>query len=734
MKVFYPILLAGILVLGSFGAAALSDGDVKQMRITVSFQQPILEEQGECIKVSLDNANSVLMKPHKPVLPAYVKKIVFPFGTEIKHVSCKVHNIKQKTVSKELISAPEPVLAGIDTIDAVWKKKQETVYDNSPFPDKLYEYDVGCGLQGEKRNVIVKIKVFPVQYIPEKKTINWASDVEIEIEYKEPQHPFVFDDEYPLVVIGPEEFSNELTPLISHKNSNGISSIFVSLDDIYNGIYFPAEGRDDQEKIKYFIKNAIENWGTSYVLLVGGSQKLPVRTTHVHIDSSPPDNEVFVSDLYYADIYNETGGFCSWDSNGNNVFGEYNWGNSHLTDEIDLYPDVYLGRLACINENEVETAVNKIIAYENNQAYTQDWFTNLVVCGGDSFPGDNNGVDEGEFVNQAVIDIMDGFIPDKIWASNGRLTGMFPTGAQEISEAINSGAGFVDFSGHGNTYVWATHPHEDHNTWIPTPMGGYLNSPHVTGLSNGNKLPIIAIGACSTSKFNSDSDCFAWSFISNPNGGGIGTFGAAALGWAYMGEWVTSGLIEGMVIKTFEAYKEESATTFGEMWGRAIINYISPGMEDVDYKTVEEWEPLGDPSLAIAGQSQAPEKPAKPSGPTSGRIRKTYTYSSTTTDPDNDQIYYLFDWGDGSYSGWLGPYSSGDTVEASHTWTKRGTYEIRVKAKDEHGVQSEWSDPLPVSMPRGKMLFYQHFLYLIEKIFPRIYLFIQYLLENTGYH
>jgi hypothetical protein len=34
-----------------------------------------------------------------------------------------------------------------------------------------------------------------------------------------------------------------------------------------------------------------------------------------------------------------------------------------------------------------------------------------------------------------------------------------------------------------------------------------------------------------------------------------------------------------------------------------------------------------------------------------------------------DEIYYLFDWGDGTDIGWLGPYDSVDTVTASHTWT-----------------------------------------------------------------
>jgi hypothetical protein len=97
--------------------------------------------------------------------------------------------------------------------------------------------------------------------------------------------------------------------------------------------------------------------------------------------------------------------------------------------------------------------------------------------------------------------------------------------------------------------------------------------------------------------------------------------------------------------------------------------------------------------------NQAPNKPSRPSGPSSGQTGTEYTYTSITTDPDDDNVYYFLDWGDGTGSGWLGPYNSGEGVSTTHTWTSPGGYEIKVKAKDINGAQSEWSDSLPVSMP-----------------------------------
>jgi hypothetical protein len=66
-------------------------------------------------------------------------------------------------------------------------------------------------------------------------------------------------------------------------------------------------------------------------------------------------------------------------------------------------------------------------------------------------------------------------------------------------------------------------------------------------------------------------------------------------------------------------------------------------------------------------------------------------------------MYYLYDWGDGTTSNWVKQQDSGDGV-ATHTWTLRGTYEVKVKAKDIYGVESDWSEPLPITMPKNLLL------------------------------
>ena len=96
-----------------------------------------------------------------------------------------------------------------------------------------------------------------------------------------------------------------------------------------------------------------------------------------------------------------------------------------------------------------------------------------------------------------------------------------------------------------------------------------------------------------------------------------------------------------------------------------------------------------------------PDIPEKPGGEKNGKTGDEYEYSTSTTDPEGDQIYYLFNWNDETDSGWLGPYNSGETCYASHSWSHDGTYIVRAKAKDEHGAETGWSEPLNVVMPKA---------------------------------
>lgn len=49
-----------------------------------------------------------------------------------------------------------------------------------------------------------------------------------------------------------------------------------------------------------------------------------------------------------------------------------------------------------------------------------------------------------------------------------------------------------------------------------------------------------------------------------------------------------------------------------------------------------------------------------------------------------------------------------------HQWEKRGDYQIMVKAKDEHGLQTAWSDTFIVTMPKTRQIIGPRFQRILE--------------------
>ncbi len=421
-------------------------------------------------------------------------------------------------------------------------------------------------------------------------------------------------DTYDLLIISPSFFINELRPLVKHKNDHNINTKLAILCDIYE--LFP--GGDEAEQIKYFIKHAIESWDVKYVLLVGGRKPsisgeewlLPVRYSHIEDNIATHENR-FISDLYFADIYDEHGNFSSWDTNENGVFSEW-LANQTADDIMDLYPDVYVGRLPCRNKMEVRIMVRKIIRYERKPC-DDSWFKRMVVAGGDTYTF--NDYYGGEVANQEALDKMPGFEPVKLWTSDGSLQSW-----RDVVSAINKGCGFLYFAGHGSPAAWGTHPPLDNTTWI---FG--LKLRYMPFLINGNKLPVCVVGGCHNSMFNISLfhlswtyglpvyECWSWTLTRNVFGGSIATLGCTGLGYGKEDKQDPSqgGGGDLLDVLFFSEYGEHQVDILGEAWGNAISSYIDQypinwnqhAFNDtaLDAKTVQEWVLLGDPSLKIGG-------------------------------------------------------------------------------------------------------------------------------------
>jgi hypothetical protein len=85
------------------------------------------------------------------------------------------------------------------------------------------------------------------------------------------------------------------------------------------------------------------------------------------------------------------------------------------------------------------------------------------------------------------------------------------------------------------------------------------------------------------------------------------------------------------------------------------------------------------------------------------------------------------DWGDESFSDWLGPYNSGQIANVSHHWNNTGSFNVRVKAKDSDDDESNWSEPLVVTMPKNKLYINRPILNFLQQ-YPNLFPLLRQLL------
>ncbi len=625
------VVVIGVMLLGTSTLAGINapflesteKGCLEKITLSAKFSSPKSEEHHEYLVIDGSNDMTYLMHEGSPILPFKTEVLTFPAGTKIVRVDATTSDVHTMQLDKKLQPAPKPVPYNMEYAHVEITGGE--IYQSSElYPSDWVSYHIGVGIEGDEHVIVLSIHAYPVRYMPLTNELHYVGAIEIEVIYETPSQPLFMNDAYDLVIIAPSEFSDALQPLVNHKESYGVATKLVTLDEIYGGNYFAVNGRDDAEKVKYFIKNVVEEWGIHYVMLVGGRHGgmreaqwwCPVRYAYLDVGD---DDKCFLSDLYFADFYKYDDGeiaFEDWDSNANSIFGEWNYGGKDI---VDMHPDVCIGRLACRTEFEVTIMVEKIIAYET-AAYGQSWSKRHAGIGGDTFSGDE--WYDGEETVAQVIGYLGplGYDFTTLFTSDGTLAQ-----GKDIINAVNEGCGFLQFEGHGTPTSWATHNPQSEEWDV------YINEISFTSFENKDMYPVCVVGGCSNSKFDitvldlldlknlkatlehgsAGLECFSWWMTRKIDGGSIATIGCTSYGYGKRGDSDHDGIFDGIQyrggfidIQFFRMYAQEGKGILGEAHAAAITSYLTkfPPMTDkIDGKTVEEWALLGDPSLKIGG-------------------------------------------------------------------------------------------------------------------------------------
>jgi hypothetical protein len=340
---------------------------------------------------------------------------------------------------------------------------------------------------------------------------------------------------------------------------------------------------------------------------------VPVRYTNIRKSGNLYDPGA-LSDLYYADIYDGEGNFSSWDPDGDGIYAK--WDNRPGRDVLDLNPDVYVGRLACRNKNQVKIVVKKIINYETNTPNSKEWYKTMIGISGQSHAW-YSGQPDGEYLTDTGMSYVDHMIDEEVrcYASNEGTSGPLPI-IKDATKAISKGARFVYFSGHGSPLTWVTHPADTTDEWMER-----INTKDLWRCFNLKKLPVVVVGGCHDAQFNISfwttlksndiesyrfywtygrpgTSCFCWKLMILPWGGAVATIGGTGLTSSLVGNPDTGN--GKLATNFFYEIGQEGANTFGEAFAGSIQKFIDENTIGLwTSHVITIWNALGDPSLKL---------------------------------------------------------------------------------------------------------------------------------------
>ena len=379
-----------------------------------------------------------------------------------------------------------------------------------------------------------------------------------------------------------------------------------------------------------------------------------------------PGDYVLIDDLYFYD-YDPTG---------------------LEIDSGDLKPEVCVGR-ACVDSiSDIQNFVSKTLRYLNTDINSDDFLKNVLLVDNDD--NSNHGVKALDRIQNNYLEGA-GFTCGKYYQNLYKILD-----AKDILLNQDSTNVFI-YTGHGSA-----------EGYIADIM--FLDKNDVDIFQNTNPFFEYS-GACTVGAFDYN-DCYAECVtVKTPNG-------------AFAGIWHTR--------LAWQNYYQSMNYFFDAIcnWGYSIGQAFRYQLQKScgDYRMLAEsgsitHNLLGDPAVKIKvpNQNQAPNIPDIITEGIDGVVGSSYEFEVFTTDPDGESVEYGWDWdGNDEVDEWYGPYDSGETVKISYSWDETGNYQIKVKARDNRGMDSGWSDSIKVTMPKLKpkvIISFESFL----TNFPKLY-------------
>ncbi len=373
------------------------------------------------------------------------------------------------------------------------------------------------------------------------------------------------------VIVTTDEHAPYFQELADWKTQKGVPAVVRTVSWI--NANYPG-GCDTAERIRFFLQDAYALWGTTYVLLGGDTEFVPVRygrTAYYGGESIP-------TDLYYSDLDG------NWNADGDALFGEGYRTEEEPGDGVDLYPDVFVGRAPVSNVVDVEAFLDKCEAYRESPV--PHFVDRNLYLGEVLFPYD---WESGPYSLDGAADIVEPGLPSvpgqisnvALYANWSSFPESYPISAAAAAESLEQGYNLNVHVGHGNKDI------------MRVGVNNYITMSGMSGLTNGiDKAGFLWLLDCTSSAI--DFDCIAERAIINPTGGGFATLGPTRYAFPttcrdYYWDWLDLLYVSGC---------QEIGPLLG-MTTTLHASFAESGRDNTDRWTQFSMLLLGDPEIAM---------------------------------------------------------------------------------------------------------------------------------------
>ena len=519
--------------------------------------------------------------PGKPSLPEVAVTLAIPASAKVTGVS--VTPLSTTELGSYNVAPSQPAYP-LSKPAAAWVGPDAQVYSsNAPFPANTllgYHFGSAAGFR------LVSVRVSPFSLRPQSGQLSLNTKLKVAVDFvdgvdaglaltpsqrdralaglrtlvKNPQDLEQFSPpaslpglpEINYLIVTNDALAPEFAPFVEYRTSHGLRAE-IRTEEWIARIY---DGRDLQEKTRNLIRDYFQHRGLSYVLLAGDNAQVPSR--RIHLDAGGTIGDI-PTDMYFGDLDG------SWDSNQNDTFGE-------MSDSVDLYADVTVGRASVDCASQVQNFIAKVKTYEGNPA--TDYLKRALLPSG--WLWQDIGY-HGRFVNDSIANLTPpGWASVKLEDSPN---------AGVVQDSFDHGFAIFDPAGHGNS----AGVYDQSGT--PIYLAANASSQH-----NWRRYSIMTSLACDPGDFETE-DCCAEAALNCDSAGCIGAMMNSRYGWGTPPEMGPSELL---CVRFYDHLFNSQEYVIGVTHNRSREVYSGAARYDALWRwCVTEFNLLGDPAIDI---------------------------------------------------------------------------------------------------------------------------------------